>query len=76
MAAKSRLGQRKSRDTTDWSKLHLPYLGFFGLLRNLRPAKRADPDLDELFVQLGCNRCFDNDGTADLGATATNFGAK
>ena len=41
---------------------HLPSLGFFGLLRNLRPAKRAGPDLDGLFDKLGCKCCFGNDG--------------
>ena len=66
MAAKSRLGKRKSWEPSDWSKLHLPFPGFFGLLRNLRPAKRAGPDLDELFVQLGCNRCFGIDGVICL----------
>ena len=37
-------------------------LGFFGLLRNLRPATRTGPDLGELFFQLGCSRCFGNGG--------------
>ena len=41
---------------------HLPSPGFFGLLRNLRSAKRTGPDFEELFVQLGCNHCFENGG--------------
>ena len=41
---------------------HLPFPGFFGLLRNLRPAKRAGPDFDRLFSKLGCKCCFGNDG--------------
>ena len=48
-------------------------LGFFGLLRNLRPAKRAGPDLDGLFVQLGCDRCFGNDGVIRPWYAAPNF---
>ena len=41
---------------------HLTALGFFGLLRNLRPAMRAGPDLDGLFAKLGCKCRFGNDG--------------
>ena len=41
---------------------HLPSLGFFGLLRNLRPATRTGPDLDGSYIKLVCDRCFDNDG--------------
>ena len=61
MAAKSRLGQRKSREPSDRSKLHLPPLGFFRLLRNLRPAMRAGPDLGGLYIKLGCKCYFGND---------------
>ena len=69
-------GQRKSREPSDRSKLHLPFPGFFGLLRNLRPAKRAGPDFGGLFSQLGCKCRFGNDGASAYGVTATNFGAK
>ena len=53
---RARLGQRKSREPSEWSKLHLPSPGFFGLLRNLRPAKRAGPDLGRLFIKFGWSR--------------------
>ena len=50
--------------------------GFFGLLRNLRPAMRAGPDFDVLFAKLGCSRCFENDGASYRGMTAPNFDTK
>ena len=62
IAAKSRLGQRKSQEPSEWSKLHLSSSGFFGLLRNLRPAKRAGPDFGLLFAKLGCHSCSGNNG--------------
>ena len=55
---------------------HLTALGFFGLLRNLRPAKRAGPDLDGSYIKLGCNRCFGYDSAFDHGVTVPDFGAK
>ena len=62
MAAKSRLGQRKSQEPSDGSKLHLLSPGFFGLLRNLWSAARTVPDLEELFAKLRCSPRFGNDG--------------
>ena len=55
---------------------HLPFPGFFELLRNLRSAMRTGPDLDGLFVKLGCKCRFGNDGVIRPWCAAPNFGAK
>ena len=55
-------GNEKAGSRQMEASSHLPFPGFFGLLRNLRPAKRAGPDFDRLFSKLGCKCCFGNDG--------------
>ena len=54
---------------------HLPSPGFFGLLRNLRSAKRTGPDFGGLFVQLGCDRCFESGAVLRPWYAAPNFDA-
>ena len=44
---------------------HLLSSGFFGLLRNLRSAKRAGPDFGRLSAKLVCN-CYGAYTTSDL----------
>ena len=64
ISAKGRLGSEKAGSRQMEASSYLPSLGFFGLLRNLRPATRTGPDLGGLFAKRGCNSCFENNGAA------------
>ena len=68
-------GNEKARSHQIGASSALMSPGFFGLLRNLRPAKQAGPDFGRLFTKLGCNRC-EKTALPAAGTTVPDFGAK